>query len=216
MNSKKLHKDLKCGIIVTDAKVNIYQFGGDNMKGTHIMTDIETLGTKEGATIFQIAAASFDIETGEVKSEIDLKLDIETVDELSVDGSTLLWWLDTDKELLTKLLKEGDLTELEMLTKFNEWVEEQEGSPKLWGNGILFDNQKIKFMLESKGLKYPIFYRNDRDVRTILALASSVSGKTENEIRNSITREDERAHDALDDVRKQIRLVCYCYELIKG
>lgn len=186
------------------------------MKGTHIMTDIETLGIKEGATIFQIAAAAFDIETGEIKNEIDLKVDISKVEELSVDGGTLKWWLNTDKELLAQLLNEGDLTEIEMLTQFNEWIEGQEGSPKLWGNGILFDNLKLKQKLESKGMKYPIFYRNDRDVRTILALASSVSGLSENEIRDSIKDENERAHDALDDVRKQVRLVTHCFNLIKG
>lgn len=186
------------------------------MKGTHIMTDIETLGTKEGATIFQIAAAAFDMETGEIKNAIDLKLDISKVEDLVVDGDTLKWWLKTDKELLTKLLNEGDLSEIEMLTQFNEWVDGQEGSPKLWGNGILFDNLKIKHKLESLGLKYPIYYRHDRDVRTILALASSASGLSENAIRDSITREDERAHDALDDVRKQIRLVHHCFNLIMG
>lgn len=185
------------------------------MKGTHIMTDIETLGTKEGATIFQIAAAAFNIESGEVTSKIDLKLDISKVDDLVVDGSTLKWWLKTDKELLTKLLNEGELTEMEMLTQFNEWVEQQD-SPKLWGNGILFDNLKLKHKLESKGLKYPIFYRNDRDVRTILALAADKSGVSENDIRNSVTDENERAHDALDDVTKQIRLVTKCFNIIKG
>lgn len=186
------------------------------MKGTHIMTDIETLGTSEGSTIFQIAAAAFNMETGEIKSEINLKMDISTTEDLNVDGDTLKWWLKTDKELLTKLLEEGSLTEIEMMTQFNEWIESQEDQPKLWGNGILFDNQKIKHKLELLGLKYPIFYRNDRDVRTILALASAVSGISDYKIRENIEREEEVAHDAMDDVYKQIRLVCYCYELIKA
>lgn len=180
------------------------------------MTDIETLGTKEGSTIFQIAAAAFNMETGEIKSEINLKMDVKTVEDLKVDGDTLLWWLKTDKELLTKLLDEGNLTEVEMFTQFNDWIKGQEGSPKLWGNGILFDNQKIKHKFELLGMKYPIFFRHDRDVRTILAIASATSGLSERKIRDKITREDEKAHDALDDVYKQIRLVCYCFELIKG
>lgn len=184
------------------------------MNGTHIMTDIETLGTIEGATIFQIAAASFDIRTGEVKDKIDLKLNINTVENLKVEGGTLQWWLKTDKELLTKLLQEGTLTEIEMFTQFNDWIEKQEGSPKLWGNGILFDNLKLKAKFEDLGMKYPIFYRNDRDVRTILALASEFSGISENEIRENVQDENERAHDALDDVTKQIRLVHYCYQLL--
>lgn len=183
------------------------------MRGTHIMTDIETLGVKEGATIFQISAAAFNIKSGEILGEIDLKLDIEKAD-LVVDGSTLKWWLKTDKELLTELLNEGTLSEVEMLQQFADWMEQFE-SRRLWGNGILFDNNKIKTAMEKNGIKYPIPYNKDRDVRTILALAADVTGKTEREIRKEIEDETERAHNAIDDVYKQIRLVCYCYELLQ-
>lgn len=179
------------------------------------MVDLETLGIKDGSTIFQIAAASFDLKTGEIHSEIDLKLDISKVEDLKTDGSTLKWWLKTDKELLTKLLHEGELTEDEMFTEFAEWLG-QHKSPKLWGNGILFDNVKIKQKYESMGLDYPIYYQHDRDVRTILDLAASISGLSEREIRSNNKREDDHDHDAIDDVRKQIRLVHYCYNLIKS
>lgn len=184
------------------------------MQGTHIMTDIETLGKKDGATIFQIAAATFDIKTGKIRDCINLKLDIEKAD-LVVDGNTLKWWLDTDKELLTQLLKKGNLTEIEMFTKFSNWVSKYE-NPKLWGNGILFDNLKLKLKMESLGIEYPINYKNDRDVRTILALASDVSGVTENSIKSLAEKRGEKSHDALSDVKRQIRLVSCCYDLIKN
>lgn len=182
----------------------------------HVMVDIETLGTKEFATIFQVAAQSFHIDTGHVLSSIDLKLDISKVRKLEIDGDTLKWWLDTDKELLTKLLNEGDLTEHDMFISFFEWVRMQGHNEDvtLWGNGILFDNAKIKQKLWTLGASYPIHYKNDRDVRTILALAADKSGLTEDEIKASIHNEEEVAHNALDDVSKQIRLVCECYRLL--
>ena len=180
-----------------------------------IMVDLETLGVKDGATIFQIAAASFDLKTGEIHDEIDLKLNISKVEDLQVDGSTLKWWLNTDKKLLTKLLHEGELTEAEMFTQFANWLGKHK-SPKLWGNGILFDNAKIKQKFESMGLVYPVFYQHDRDVRTILDLASSITGLSEREIRAKSKRDTDHDHNAIDDVRKQIRLVHYCYNLIKG
>ena len=68
---------------------------------TDVMVDIETLGTKEGATIFQIAAVSFDITTGETLDSINLIGDISKYETLTVDGSTLKWWLDTDRSCCT-------------------------------------------------------------------------------------------------------------------
>lgn len=181
-----------------------------------IMVDLETLGIKDGSTIFQIAAASFDLRTGEIHDEINLKLNIGKSENLQVDGGTLRWWLKTDSDLLAELISEGDLTELEMYTQFAEWIRKHE-SPKLWGNGIMFDNVKLQQKMEEIGLRYPIYYQHDRDVRTILDLASTVSGLTQKKIRENVAEENgerERAHDAIYDVRWQIRLVNYCYELL--
>lgn len=184
---------------------------------TDIMVDIETLGTKTGATIFQIAAASFDITTGEVRDTINLTGDIAQYDGLSVDGSTLKWWLDTDKDLLHSLLSEGTLSEVGLVTGLLSWMYKQAPDNKdvyLWGNGILFDNVKISNLCDKHHVAYPIFYRNDRDVRTILELASLKSGLTEKELRTTVQVEGERKHDAFDDIMFQIRLVRKCYEIL--
>lgn len=186
---------------------------------TDIMVDIETLGTKQGSSIFQIATISFDITTGETLDSIDFIGDIAKYPNLSTDGSSLKWWLSTDKQLLHDLLHEGTLTEKELLTKFHAWLTSQSetGDMKdvyLWGNGILFDNVKISDLCAKYDVPYPIFYRNDRDVRTILELASLKSGQTEKDLRASVTAENERKHDAFDDVMFQIRLVRKCYEII--
>lgn len=182
----------------------------------HIMVDLETLGIDEGSTVFQIALASFDIKSGEVFDKIDYIIDISKDDNLNVDGGTLKWWLNTDKELLTNLLNKGELGKLEALHGVYAWIKEQ-GKPRdvtLWGNGIIFDNVKLKEQFEAVGISYPIHYKNDRDVRTILALASSL-GVTEEEIRVSIEDNDKK-HDAMSDVLYQIRLVSKCYEIIEG
>lgn len=187
------------------------------MSRNDIMVDLETLGVSDGATIFQLAAASFDIQTGEVHSEIDLKLDVSKAENLKVDGGTLRWWLKTNSDLLANLISEGNLTEVEMFTQFAEWVEETKkanGTPYLWGNGIAFDNVKIEQKMTSLGLKYPINFRKERDVRTILDLASMISGESEREIFEDIYDGSEVAHNALDDVKRQIRLVHYCYNIL--
>lgn len=185
-----------------------------------IMVDIETLGTGEGATVFQIVATAFDITTGQVHDTFQAIGDIEKFGYLRVDGSTLKWWLNTDKELLTELLNKGNVDEDDMYESLHKWLEDQSetGNMKdvyLWGNGILFDNAKLQYELNER-FNYPIYYKNDRDVRTILELASLKTGMSEQELKDSVTDENERKHDAFDDTNFQIRLVHKCYlELMK-
>lgn len=187
---------------------------------TDIMLDIETLGTEEGSTIFQVAAISFDITTGKIKDTINIIGDIEKYNSLTVDGSTLKWWLNTNKELLTDLLNSGTYDEYELFETLYKWITKQSetGDMKdvyLWGNGILFDNAKIQSALNScSGLHYPIFYRNDRDLRTLLELASLKTGLTESELKSSVEDESETLHDAFDDTKYQIRLAHKCYEIL--
>lgn len=184
-----------------------------------IMIDIETLGTNDGASIFQIAAVNFDITSGEIKSKINLIGDIEHYSKLSVDGKTLKWWLETDAELLHDLLSRGTLTEVELLTSFYAWLRDQSENGDmrdvyLWGNGILFDNAKIKRAFEDKGIYYPINYANDRDVRTILDLASLKTGLTREQIREITAEGSDILHDAYSDCLRQIRFVHNCYSLL--
>jgi len=184
-----------------------------------IMIDIETLSTKDGASIFQIAAVNFNIVTGEVKSKINLIGDIAKYDTLSADGSTLKWWLDTDAELLRDLLSRGTLSENAMLAAFHKWlcVQSENGDMKdvyLWGNGILFDNAKVKRAFEDNGFYYPINYANDRDVRTILELASLKTGLTREQIREVTADDTDILHDAYSDCLRQIRFVHHCYSLL--
>lgn len=185
-----------------------------------IMVDIETLGTGSDSTIFQIAAVAFDIKTGEHFSKFNRIADIAENDFLDVDGSTLKWWLNTDKELLTKLLNDGFGSSEALLTNFHDWLTSLKVAVMdelyLWGNGILFDNKMIQHQFESIGLEYPIYYKNDRDVRTIVELASQKLGITEAELKEKYLDDSLVEHDAIDDCMYQISLVVGCYnELIK-
>lgn len=182
-----------------------------------IMVDIETLGTKQDATIFQVAAVAFDILTGETIETFNQIADIGKASNLRVDGSTIKWWLNTDEELLTKLLNNGTVSTDELLENFNKWlVKFKDGANHvyLWGNGILFDNNMIQYQFEQLGLEYPIYYKNDRDVRTIVDLASTKLGISEVELKDRYNDESLTKHDAFDDVMCQIRLVSGCYEVL--
>lgn len=187
-------------------------------KRIDVMTDIETLGRGENATIFQIAAIAFDIKTGEYIDKFNMIVDISKNKTLNVTGDTLKWWLNTDKELLTKLLNDGRGSSEEMLNMFHIWLTLQSDDMKnvfLWGNGILFDNKILEHQMKEIGIGYPIFYRNDRDMRTLVEIASHKAGiATEKEFRDKYKNPDLIAHDAFDDVKGQIDIVTKCYNIL--
>lgn len=178
-----------------------------------IMTDIETLGTKSDSTIIQISAIAFDIKSGEHISKFNRIADITENKNMKVTGGTLIWWLNTNKELLVELLNEGEGSSEKLLIDFNDWLIglSLEGELHLWGNGILFDNKMIQHQLENIGLMYPIHYRNDRDVRTIVDLTSAKLGISEKELKVKFNDETLVKHDAFDDVQYQINVVSWCY-----
>lgn len=188
-----------------------------------IMVDIETLGKKSNSTIFQIAAIAFDIKTGETIDTFNLVADISrNGDNMVVDGDTLQWWLNTDALLLKKLLTEHDnISSENMLRQFHAWITCFENDKRkrediyLWGNGILFDNKMIQQQLNQlRGFDYPIHYKNDRDVRTILDLASAKTGFSEKQLKAIHHNPLLIAHDAIDDCKQQINLVVGCYDIL--
>jgi len=183
-------------------------------KKINIMTDIETLGVQANSTIFQISASAFDIETGEIIDSFNKFADVSK-STLNADGSTLKWWTKTNPELFAQLLNEGELSPEELVFEFHGWLtqftEDKDNDVYLWGNGILFDNNTIRTQFENVGLKYPIFYRNDRDVRTIVDLCANKLGISENELKAKFDDESLTTHNAMDDVVFQVNLVSYCY-----
>lgn len=194
------------------------------MKRCDIMVDLETLGLSNNTSVFQIAACSFDIVTGNIHEKFNEIMDIATLDNALFDGSTLKWWLNTDKELLANLVNKGKGTERELFAKFAKWINSivQTSAAKneaveifLWGNGILFDNAKIKDKCTQYGIQYPIFYRNDRDVRTLVDLAAQKLGfDSPKPIFETLTYDNRVKHNALDDVLCQIKTVSICWNIL--
>lgn len=187
------------------------------MKRLDIMCDIETLGNKPDSTVFQISAIAFDINTGEYKYTFNKIADISKSSDLKITGDTLKWWLNTNKELLSSLLNDGTGSCKQLLIDFKNWMAELANDYELflWGNGILFDNNMIRTQFNDIGLSYPIFYRNDRDMRTLVELASIKDGvSSEKEFRDKYKDNSYIEHDAFDDVRSQIDILVKARKMI--
>lgn len=183
-----------------------------------VMVDLETLGNKATSTIFQISASGFDIATGLSINSFNGISDISKNDKMNVTGDTIKWWLDTDAELLKTLLNKGEGSSDMLLIEFFKWLNAmtKDNDVYLWGNGILFDNNLLRTQFEALGMSYPIHFRNDRDVRTIVELAALKTGKTVKELQAEYNNPSLTAHNAMDDVYYQIALVSGCYGIIVG
>lgn len=173
-----------------------------------IMVDLETLGLKQGATIFQIAAAAFDIRTGEIVHTFDKVASIYCTNDLKIEGGTLEFWLNENRELFFKLQERANGCPNQLVGDFWRWLttftDREDTDVYLWGNGILNDNAWLQHAFEENGLDYPIFFRNNRDTRTlreVTELKALTIGK-------EFTYEKVGTlHDAMDDVRSQVNMV---------
>lgn len=173
-----------------------------------IMVDLETLGLKQGATIFQIAAAAFDIKTGEIVHTFDKVASIYCTNDLTIEGGTLKFWLNDNRELFFKLQERAEGCPNQLVGDFWRWLtkftDREDTDVFLWGNGILNDNAWLQHAFEDNGLDYPIFFRNNRDTRTLreatemkaLAIGKEFSYEKVGTL-----------HDAMDDVRSQVNMV---------
>ena len=188
-------------------------------KRVDVMLDIETLGIKNNTTIFQLSAVAFDIANGDIISEFDKFIDISSIKNLNVDGSTIKWWLQTNPNLFAELVNNKNaISEIDAYTEFYNWIKELQNkySVYMFGNGISFDVVKVKTKMEELGLPFPISYKNERDVRTLIDLVCTKNNISEKEYKKLFNSEDLVAHNGLDDCKYQIKYVVYAYNsLIK-
>lgn len=190
-----------------------------NKKDIHVMLDLETLGKADDSSIFQIGALSFELETGNVLETFKMSGDIEKYENLVVDGSTIKWWLKTDKNLLADILLSGTETEEGLFSQLYYWLVKQSQENNMsdvfiWGNGNMFDNVKVKYQMNRLlDTGYPIYYRNDLDVRSVVYYAKRKVGISEEELKALVPVVGTK-HDALDDCVFQANLMHLCEKIL--
>lgn len=192
------------------------------------MLDIETLGKQDNTAIFQIYMEAFERKTFAKIDAIELKIDLHTIDPSLIEMDTLYWWTQNHPELFKKLTTVTDAHVSEVLAAelLSQWIQDllrlecdtfaHNNEVYVWGNGSVFDNIKIKNFMQRNSYNYPIFYKNDQDLRSVLRNAAMVSGKTENEIKKMAEFEGAVDHDARDDVKFQINILKRCDEISLG
>jgi len=161
-----------------------------------IMIDLETLGLGEKAVFPVLCAYKFDSKTGAVGdcfyANIDIHDQIERGREIDVD--TLAWWFNQGKDARDELMREGESLS-SVINKFADFVHED---AIVWSNGIDFDLPKLRSVFRKN--KTPWKFWNQRDIRTVVALASDCFDPKEIEFVGV-------KHNAKDDCLHQIKVL---------
>lgn len=168
-------------------------------KETFMMIDFETLSLKNPA-IFEIGVVVFN-KDGIIES-LKINVDVESCQEigLEVDASTIVWWLKTNKDLLSEKMLCESVSIRHAITKLFDTYDEF-GCTKVVGNGALADLLWVHQIIDKlnevdykgEGLwKTPWTYRDEMCFRTLKALLPTV-----------YIEFDGTNHDALDDAMWQ-------------
>jgi len=161
------------------------------------MVDLETLGTGSNAAIVQLAAAHFDMATGAVGDVISVY--VQPPASAAIDVSTVLWWLEQSSAARDGLVEgvRNGLPEIEALRLLSQLYRRKDVR-RIWCQGLNFDLPLIADAYARHSLGNPLAYWKGRDTRTAYELAGY-------DYRSEPLLDGEVHHDALTDVKRQIR-----------
>lgn len=159
------------------------------LEGTHVMVDLETLGTSPGSVIIAIGAARFNAHG--VLDTFYRRISAEDCVRcgLTMDTSTIEWWMQQSDEARA-VFKQPGLPLQDALIHFNTWYPTD---APLWGNGAAFDNALLDAAYRVTSVKKPWPYWGDMCYRTIKAQNKHIKAEPFAGVK----------HNALDDAVHQ-------------
>lgn len=164
---------------------------------THVMMDLETLGTRAGCAILSVGLVSFTME-GYVGPGWGANISRESCVSagLHVAPETEAWWEKQSSEARAALSL--DQQDLAAVAREAHRLFRSSGATCIWSNGAGFDVPIWEEACRLLGERVPWKFYDVRDTRTIWDLAG---------VRNRDLPFIGTAHCALDDAKHQARLV---------
>lgn len=165
---------------------------------SHVMLDLETLGTEQGSVILSIGAVVFDPRGTGHTAEFYQNVDVfsSLMAGLKISDSTVNWWKEQNKEAQKHLI--GDTVSLfDALNAFRQWFMDNDGE-QVWCQGATFDAPLLQAAYKTFGDFQPWKFWNVRDTRTVYDVCGFDY--------STLIREG-TYHNALDDAAYQVRCV---------
>ena len=175
---------------------------------THLMVDLETMGSGPDAPIVSIGAVYFDPSTGNTGAEFYQVVSLESSMSFGMkpDASTIQWWLKQSSEARSAILVDEAMGLRETLELLADFIAENAANGshtvQLWGNGCSFDNVILRRAYALTETPFAVPFWNDRDVRTMVELGKSVGINPGFDIPF-----EGDMHNALSDARHQVKYV---------
>lgn len=174
-------------------------------KKSHLMVDIETLGTSADAVVTQVGAVFFDPETGLTGAEFSeiLSADRQQDRGRQVCLNTVHWYREQGLKMVG--IGEGFKDPYTVISELSHWVRSHAcdvDSLQVWCNGASFDFAILSNLAEMYQLDLPWFFFNQRDVRTVVCVAKSKGLQFADRV---------VSHDALDDCKCQVKDVFHAF-----
>jgi exodeoxyribonuclease VIII len=163
----------------------------------HIMVDIETMDVGPTSDVVSIGARMFTFKDGPGKG-FEVFIDQDEAVKLGTVGiDTMNWWrkqVGFDQAFSGKTQPEAAAHGLAQFIK--------EHKPAcVWANSPHFDLVILRHLFKQVSLPFPFHYRDERDVRTMCALARAL------DIDISSAWKGKCKHQALDDATAQAQAV---------
>jgi 3' exoribonuclease, RNase T-like len=171
---------------------------------THIMIDLETLGTTADAAILSIGAVVFDLETGMLDDTFYRVVSFESQPNRVLSRDTLAWWMKQSPEAAAVFTDKNKFALQDALRDFAVWVPCL-GKVHAWSNGADFDLPMLTHAFDQCGLRQPWPTFNGRCYRTYKNLPGARDVK--------VIRVGEH-HNALDDAIYQAEHVCKIHQAL--
>ncbi len=175
----------------------------------HVSVDIETLGVKPGCVILSIGACSM-FNDGNAARVFHVA--INTEDQVNnhgllIDPATQAWWAADERKDARRGLFDSRLELATVLGWFNKFLASLAGERRLlvWAKSPSFDCAILKAGYAATGIDCPWIFRDERDVRTAVAMASIIAPEFAGTV-----------HNALDDARHQALCVEAAYRKVTG
>lgn len=171
---------------------------------THVMINLETLGTTPGSVVLSIGAVVFDPFTGKFGGSFRMNIDRISSEAagLTVDPATVAWWAKQDQAAKDALLVNPRPVD-EVLSVFSNWWE-QTGASYFWAHAPNFDETLLTAVYRAVGRKPPWKFWDVRCTRTAYSLAGDIGPN----------RAVGQHHNALDDAKAQALAVHEAYKIL--
>ena len=184
-------------------------------KRVDIVLNVKTLGSRLNTPVYALTACRVDLETGTILDTFGAILDERTIANLSGFVKTGIILELPKHQPNEKFIICRD--EKSLMNEFSTWVNHftpsvlMGPSTFLWSNSALFHNRIVQDACIEFGVNIPVDPANNRDIRTITAVAGEKCGfSSEDNYRESIHVPQE-VKDGFDDVRFFAHLLSVSY-----